>query len=113
MSRVSNVFLCVSILERKDWLEQANLAIAESANGQQFVDMDAEDSKHEFWYGGSKVWEANTAAAAFNYFEPEQVRDCLQGVEWLEPEFVQVIAQDQDDDAFKILTLATPTGGGG
>lgn len=104
MSYVCNTILSVSILEPDGWLDRVNEAIEDAASGQRLVLMDGDG--REDWYGGRKYWEATTAAAAFNYFDPDELIERLSDLPWKHPDEVQVIAMRQNDDTFQIWTLA-------
>lgn len=101
MSAVTNAIISVSHHEPSGWLERVNQKVGKRASGQKFVGID-DDYPACYWYGGSKVWEADTAFAAFNHFGPSQIVDALLRVEWAGTSSVQLIAQGPEDENFSI-----------
>lgn len=103
MSKVSNQIINVDVLEPSNWLETVNEALSE-LSGQTFVLVDA-DEEHSGWYGGGKCWEAETAMAAMNHWSGAHTIEVLRELEWMYPENVQLIYQDQDDERMTLWNL--------
>jgi hypothetical protein len=58
-------------------------------------------------YGGSKCLEVELAIGAFNYLNLDEWLKALQVEDWteLDPGFIQVLIQDQNDNGFGSITV--------
>ncbi|WP_027394089.1 hypothetical protein [Aquimarina latercula] len=61
------------------------------------------------WYGGTKYMECNIFIGAYNYLNLEKLIDNLKSIEWEDPEDVQLIIKQQNDDHFRIINLFQAT----
>ena len=101
MSLVTNTILTFSILEyEKDRINDVNKFFEESG----FVSCD-DESLPIGWYGGTKMLETNVAIGAFNYLELEEFIEHLRNIKWEEPQNVQIIVKEQNDEKFRLLDL--------
>ena len=58
------------------------------------------------WYGGSKYFEGKVYVGAYNYLDVKEFLYHLKyKVNWEDPESVQLIVKEQDDDLFKVINL--------
>ena len=76
-----------------------NIIIAFSAS-------ENEDSKlQKGWYGGTKNLEVNIFIGAYNHLNLNDLIQHMSTIDWEEPEDVQVIVKEQNDDRFRIINL--------
>jgi hypothetical protein len=104
MSVVTNLIVSLPLASERDprrWIDRVN-AFFTDERPLVYVDDPALPSH---WYGGSKYLEADLLIGACNYLDLDAFMAHLRGIEWEEPERVQVIVKEQDDDGFRILTL--------
>lgn len=59
----------------------------------------------QFWYGGSKGFEASVLIGAFNYLNTAELINYMKNIEWEYIEDVQLLYKEQEDDIFKLITL--------
>ena len=102
MSVVTNAILAFSIMEDEDKKYKEVNAYFEDSKG--FVSCDDKDLPSG-WYGGNKMLETNVAIGSFNHFSIENFMNHLAKIHWKEPENVQLIAQEQEENKFKIISL--------
>ena len=57
------------------------------------------------WYGGNKFLEAPVYIGAYNHFDLNDFIDYLKLIEWAEPENVQLIVKEEEDEFFRIIGL--------
>lgn len=58
--------------------------------------------------GGWKAFEAAVFTGAFNHLDLPAFMAHLRALTWHEPELVQVVVKEQEDDLFRILRLSDP-----
>jgi len=105
MSVVTNAILTYSILEQEDEtnrIGEVNKFFGESRG---FVHCDT-PTLERGWYGGTKMLETNVAIGSFNHLRLNDFVEHLESIKWEEPQNVQLIVQEQDDERFRIITLA-------
>lgn len=106
MSVVTNCILTFS-LEDEGRLADVNAYFTQASvrNDPGFVGIDDERLPGG-WYGGTKAFEVEVALGAFNYLDLDRLLAWLrERVAWERPEWVRLIVMEQDDDAFRMLTL--------
>jgi hypothetical protein len=103
MSYVTNIILHLPICEEEK-IEEVNKFFDEKEKG--LVSLDDGKLPHG-WYGGSKMLEANLYAGAFNYLSLEELMEYLRKIDWENPEEVQVMVKEQNDEVFRIELLQT------
>lgn len=57
------------------------------------------------WYGGTKYMECCIFMGAYNYLNLNEFIDHLKSIEWEDPEDVQLIVRNQNEDRFKIVNI--------
>ncbi len=113
MSDVTNLIISFSVIEdEKKRINEVNSFVN---NGRNFkiISVDFEEGKTWFgrkrrkrWYGGSKVLETPLYIGAFNHLDKEGLVEHIRGIDWEEPENVQLIIKEQESDKFKIIEIA-------
>lgn len=102
MSVVTNAILHMSNMEREeDRLNDVNKFFPPETG---FVDVD-DPKLPTGWYGGTKMLEAPLALGAFNHLDLEGLITHLKSIPWEEPQEVQLIVQEQEDEKFRIIEL--------
>lgn len=104
MSYVTNVILSMGMEGEK--LEQVNKFFDGNQKG--FVSCD-DESLPRGWYGGSKMLEIDIAVGAFNYLSIDELVEHLKTIEWQEPEEIQLLICDKDDNRFSIVQITPHT----
>lgn len=100
MSVVTNLLLSFDILERESERIEEVQAFP-WRHGVGLSDMTRGD------HGGTKGFELPLWGGAFNYLDLTAFMEHLRTkVKWRHPDLVRVIVAEQDDDAFRIETLA-------
>jgi hypothetical protein len=104
MSRVTTVILSIGTL---DWHEGSRLpeinAFFENPQAG-FVSLEDPNLPHG-WYGGTKYLEAELYIGSFNYLDLDALLTHLSRMRWEEPDCIQLIVKEQEDDVFRILAL--------
>lgn len=104
MSKVTNlIFSFAGYEDEVKRMEEVN-RFPNNGRGLNLVSADA-DTVPRGWYGGSKFLEVPLYIGAINHLALEEFVDYLRSIEWVSPEYVQVIVKEQDDDKFKIIEL--------
>jgi hypothetical protein len=99
MSEVTNVLLAFSILEDEaDRLRDINEWLAAHDHGA-FVATWRQDA----CIGGPKRLEAPLLAGAFNYFPLADFLELLRGIEWNEPDVVQLIVRAPHESRWQLI----------
>ena len=98
MSYVTNIILNLGLQGKK--LEEVN-QFFDGEKG--FISCD-DDSLPRGWYGGTKMLEVDIAIGAFNYIDLDKIKQHIQNIKWEEPEDVQLLICDQEDNVFSIWT---------
>lgn len=57
------------------------------------------------WYGGTKALERDLYIGAFNHFPLEKAIEYMRTLNWKNPNIVQLIVMDDDDERFRIIDL--------
>lgn len=109
MSYVTNVILSYSIIEKDEKIEEINKFFEKDTAP--FVSVDSPELPHG-WYGGTKMLETPLFIGAFNHLRLDQLMHHIAQIEFEEPQSVQLIVKDQEDDVFKILYPFTPSHNG-
>ena len=102
MSWVTNVILHVGIFD-KELVPKVN-EFFERDQIRGFVSLD-DDSLPKGWYGGTKYLEASFSVGAFNYLDMNNLLAHIRGIEWSEPEAVQLIVLDQEDYKCRLVDV--------
>lgn len=105
MSVVTNVILTFAVGEkRENVLEQLKMF---KYNGvDPFIIASIDDvSLPRAWYGGSKFMECNICLGAYNHLDIDGLVTFLRGLQWDDPEAVQLIIREQFDSRFRIIDL--------
>ena len=63
------------------------------------------ENRHAKWYGGGKFLEARIYIGAFNYLELSEFVEHVKSLDWDEPECVQIMVKEQDDDRFRLIDV--------
>ena len=109
MSGVTNILLCLG----RDDARKAEGKIADvnrffdcawAYGGKGFVCLD-DPALPKGWYGGSKYLEASVYAGAFNQLPLDSLIEHLRSIEWEEPQCVQLLVQEQDDERFRLINV--------
>ncbi|MFT3825135.1 MAG: hypothetical protein QM731_14525 [Chitinophagaceae bacterium] len=107
MSRVTNMIFSFSISEDEE--ERIKEVNAYQYRGLQMnlisADFNKDTENRTVWYGGSKFLETPLYVGAFNYFDLEPFIEHFKTIKWEEPEYVQVIVKEQEENKFKILDI--------
>ncbi len=72
------------------------------------IGSDEKKDKNHWWYGGTKVMEANLWAGAFNNLDLSALREHLRTLPWEEPRYVQLFIKEQEDDTWRLESLFEP-----
>ena len=91
-------------MEDESKIDQVNSFFPEDTRG--FVSVEEPTPKH--WYGGTKMLETPLFIGAFNHLVLEDLIVWLKGIKWEEPENVQLIVKEQEDDRFSIYDFSSP-----
>ncbi|MEL6559483.1 MAG: hypothetical protein AAFQ94_14935 [Bacteroidota bacterium] len=104
MSVVTNVIIAFSASENE--AERLNDIHKFQYNNQPFRIVSVNDSKlQKGWYGGTKYLETNILIGAYNHLNLKDLIQHMSTIDWEEPEDVQVIVKEQNDDRFRIINL--------
>ena len=57
------------------------------------------------WEGRGKALECSVYVGAYNRLEVDDFVKHLRGIEWNAPEFVQLFVKDQEDMAFRVISI--------
>lgn len=106
MSNVTNVIFTPGLLDEDYEPDQQRIQkLNEFFTDQRgFVDAD-DESLPCGWYGGAKMLEATLLIGAFNYLDLEGLIEHIRGIQWEDPECVQLIVKEQEEDRFKIINV--------
>jgi len=63
------------------------------------------------WYGGTKFLETNLFIGAFNFLNKGKLLEHIRTIDFLSPEDVQLIIQEQEDTRFHIINVFDEEGG--
>lgn len=104
MSEVTNLILTCSLGEKEEFvLSQINKF---EINNKPFKMISINDKKlPSAWYGGTKYMECCIFMGAYNYLNLNEFIDHLKSIEWEDPEDVQLIVRNQNEDRFKIVNI--------
>ncbi len=105
MSWVTGVILKIGGWEDNEQRMSEINAFLETRYPKGFVGVD-NPSLPDKWYGGDKYLEDGLYIGSFNYFPLQQFLKYLQSLPWQEPELVQVLVQEQEDQGFRIISIA-------
>jgi hypothetical protein len=106
MSRVTNAILhtgCVEPDEEKRLLARVNDFFYDGMGG--FVSVEDESLPDDWYIRGGKALECSLAIGAFNYLQLPKLIEHLRRIEWEQPEAVQLIVKEQDDDRFRVINV--------
>jgi hypothetical protein len=103
MSRVTNVILTFSINENEDLIRKELDEFKPDGN-KAFASIDGPNLPRG-WYGGTKIFEAPLYIGALNHVSTNQILDFLKSCHWQEPEYVQLIVREEEDEEFRIMKL--------
>lgn len=107
MSVVTNTILAYGCGERDGWREKHTPmldAVNRFFEGSRGFVL-ANDVDNGGWYGGTKFLECNLAVGAFNYLDLDGLIAHIRSLEWEDPEAVQLIVKEQEDDRFRIIDV--------
>lgn len=110
MSVVTNVILSLGIMNEGPVDDpRADVAAINAYFGDAtgLVSLDDPDLPRG-WYGGSKMLEQPLYVGAFNYLDLDALVAHIRGLTFREPENVQLIVCEQDDDRFRIIDVFAP-----
>lgn len=106
MSRVTNLILHIGLFDGNN--EKGNIVEVnryfEATGGLGLVSLD-DPFLPKSWYGGTKNLEANLYAGAFNGLFLEKFLGHLRGLKWKQPERVQLLVKEQDDERFRLINV--------
>ena len=107
MSRVTNFILSFSVLENeKEKIEEIETF---KNNGRGFkltsADYEKASNPNHRWYAGSKMLETSLFIGAYNHLDLNGLINHLKIIDWEEPEIVQIIVKEEEDEKFKIIEL--------
>lgn len=104
MSRVTNCIFSFCVNEKEiEMMKEINIYLKKRFD-QMFISAD-DINLTSGWYGGSRFLETPLWVAAFNYFCEDEFMEFIKTLPWREPEFVQLIMQDQEEDKFTVLEI--------
>lgn len=105
MSEVTNLILTFSLGEmEKERIAEVNTFV----NNDLAINLVSVDDKKlpKGWYGGTKYFEAAIYVGAFNYIKLDSFIDHLKKkVKWDEPQYVRLIIKEQEDFAFRMISI--------
>jgi len=102
MSWVTNIILHVGNFD-KELVSKVN-EFFERDNIRGFVSLDDERSPRG-WYGVTKYLEACFSAGSFNHLDMNNLLAQIRGIEWSQPEAVQLIVDDQEDYKCRLIDV--------
>ncbi|WP_424001472.1 hypothetical protein [Maribacter sp. IgM3_T14_3] len=108
MSVVSNVILSFSVGEDESQRMKDVNEFDINGNKINLVSADfqrKENYEAKAWYGGSKYLEKPLYIGAYNNLNLNAFIDHLKTIIWDEPENVQLIINEQNEDLFKVVRL--------
>ncbi len=107
MSVVTNTIL--SFKAGEDFEEDKITAVNTFFRGKGFVNADPDKDDgvgvRPGWYGGTKCLETPMYVGAFNGLDLECLVAHLRTIPWENPECVQLIVKEQEDEIFRIIGL--------
>ena len=102
MSYVTNLILHIGILEDRDQrIEEVNQYFQKD-DTKPLIFIEAPDRD---WYGGDKYLECYLYVGAYNYLHLDGFIEHLKSLTWQEPESLQLIVKEQEDDKFRIIDI--------
>lgn len=109
MSNVTNAILVMSLVDEEEGsLERANAFFGNRQRG--FISVTGTELPPG-WYGGEKSLECCLAIGAFNFLNVDELKAHLRTVNWWEPQSVQLLTMDQEEDLFASWTLDSELSG--
>lgn len=105
MSRITNVIILLSASE--DEIRIVNeLSLFEYKKDVFFIIKSIEDKNlPNYWYGGSKGFEASVLIGAYNYLNILDLINYMKNLEWEYIEDVQLLYKEEEDEIFKLISL--------
>lgn len=109
MSWVTNIILHISAAEEADErISEVNRFFERMPHAVTGEEEPAEPlaSVAPVWEGKGHSLEAYLYVGAYNYFPLDRFMQHLRGIEWEEPDYIQVFVQDQEEMEFRGFKLA-------
>ena len=102
MSVVTNVILHVGLFDKHLIVNVNEFFARDQIRG--FISLD-DESLPKGWYGGTKYLEGCFSVGAFNHLDMQALLEHIRGVEWSQPEAVQLMVLSQEDYRCRLIDM--------